>query len=351
MVATARSRHPGVTIDVGDATSMTHPDASFDAVTIGFCLHHTADAPAVLREAKRVLRPGGRIAYTVWAANDRLEAFGIAFAAVAELVPEQAPAQQAPSIGDAPADHERLLSDNGFVQPTARTLDLTWALTDGAAILDGFSRFLDLADQPRASATRLRNRLDAEVARRAGTDHVAHIPNPAIIASAANHRQLNRTGNCTMGESMHKCLQLFGDFCVLSGQKSPKNVNPVLAAAGSRRADRGPPPSQGLFRQPSSRSARAHRQRPGLRRGMDARSAASRSGLSPAAPPTTVQVRSASHSAGCVSATVQQGWVTPAASPRMCTGTRPACQATSPAFGPTSTRDGIVIDRPFGPGT
>ena len=184
MVATARGRHPGVTVDVGDATSMTHPDASFDAVTIGFCLHHTADAPAVLREAKRVLRPGGRIAYTVWAANDRLEAFGIAFAAVAELVPEQAPGQQAPAMGEAPADHERLLSDNGFVQPTARTLDLTWALTDGAAILDGFSRFLALDDQPQAVQRRLRNRLDAEIARRAGPDHIAHIPNPAIIASA-----------------------------------------------------------------------------------------------------------------------------------------------------------------------
>ena len=38
MVATARRRHPGVTVDVGDASSMTHPDASFDAVTIGWQL-------------------------------------------------------------------------------------------------------------------------------------------------------------------------------------------------------------------------------------------------------------------------------------------------------------------------
>lgn len=184
MVATARQRHPGVAIDVVDATAVTHPDASFDAVTIGFCLHHTVDAGAVLREAKRVLRPGGRIAYTVWAANDQLEAFGIAFGAVAELVPNLASTPQAPAIGDAPADHERLLTVNGFVQPTARTLELTWALTDGAAILDGFSRYLNLADQPDDIRRALRNRLDAEVARRAGTDDIVHIPNPAIIASA-----------------------------------------------------------------------------------------------------------------------------------------------------------------------
>jgi SAM-dependent methyltransferase len=184
MVATAHQRHPGVAIDVDDATAMNHPDASFDAVTIGFCLHHTVDAAAVLREASRVLRPGGRIAYTVWAANDRLQAFGIAFGAVAELVPDLAASPQPPSIGDAPPDHERLLSDNGFVQPTARTLELTWALTDGEAIMDGFSRYLDLADQPDAIRRALRNRLDEEVARRAGTDGIAHIPNPAIIASA-----------------------------------------------------------------------------------------------------------------------------------------------------------------------
>lgn len=43
----------------GDATGL--PDASFDIVTARHTLHHHADAEATLREAARVLKPGGRL--------------------------------------------------------------------------------------------------------------------------------------------------------------------------------------------------------------------------------------------------------------------------------------------------
>jgi demethylphylloquinol methyltransferase len=46
----------------GDATAMPFPDASFDAVTMGFGLRNVNDIPAALREIHRVLRPGGRAA-------------------------------------------------------------------------------------------------------------------------------------------------------------------------------------------------------------------------------------------------------------------------------------------------
>ena len=67
MVAEAQARHPGVDIVVGDAAGLPHPDRTFDAVTLSFCLHHTADPGAVLAEVHRVLRPGGRVAFAVWA--------------------------------------------------------------------------------------------------------------------------------------------------------------------------------------------------------------------------------------------------------------------------------------------
>ena len=41
-------------------------DASFDAVTIGFGMPHLPDPPAAMAEVRRVLRPGGRFAYSVW---------------------------------------------------------------------------------------------------------------------------------------------------------------------------------------------------------------------------------------------------------------------------------------------
>ena len=46
----------------GDILALPFPDAVFDCVTIGFGLRNLADIPLGLREFRRVLRPGGRLA-------------------------------------------------------------------------------------------------------------------------------------------------------------------------------------------------------------------------------------------------------------------------------------------------
>jgi SAM-dependent methyltransferase len=188
MVATARHRHPDVTIAIGDATNLPHPAESHDAVTLGFCLHHAAEPAAILREANRVLRPGGRIAFAVWAPTEQLEAFGVAFAAIAESLPMDEPnVPQPPALGTTPSDYEDLLTQTGFVRPTARVLDLSWSLADGATMFDGFDRFLDLSGQPPSIRDQIRRRLDAHIRKRVGADGLAHLANPAIIASAAKN--------------------------------------------------------------------------------------------------------------------------------------------------------------------
>jgi SAM-dependent methyltransferase len=56
-------------VRAGDAHALPFDDGSFDAVTFGFCLHHIPDPERALAEARRVLRRGGRLAFSVWAAG------------------------------------------------------------------------------------------------------------------------------------------------------------------------------------------------------------------------------------------------------------------------------------------
>ena len=46
----------------GDLLALPFEDASFDAATVGFGVRNVADLPLALRELRRVLRPGGRLA-------------------------------------------------------------------------------------------------------------------------------------------------------------------------------------------------------------------------------------------------------------------------------------------------
>lgn len=61
-LAAARARLLGSRIDwrLGEADALPLPAGSADAVFLSLVLHHVPEIPAVLREARRVLRPGGR---------------------------------------------------------------------------------------------------------------------------------------------------------------------------------------------------------------------------------------------------------------------------------------------------
>jgi SAM-dependent methyltransferase len=62
MVSVARERAPVAEIVLGSAEQLPFPNASFTAVAMSIVFFFLADPLAALREARRVLAPGGRIA-------------------------------------------------------------------------------------------------------------------------------------------------------------------------------------------------------------------------------------------------------------------------------------------------
>jgi demethylmenaquinone methyltransferase / 2-methoxy-6-polyprenyl-1,4-benzoquinol methylase len=62
MLERARRKAPEVEWVRGDLLELPFEDASFDAATVGFGVRNVADLERGLRELRRVLRPGGRLA-------------------------------------------------------------------------------------------------------------------------------------------------------------------------------------------------------------------------------------------------------------------------------------------------
>jgi demethylmenaquinone methyltransferase/2-methoxy-6-polyprenyl-1,4-benzoquinol methylase len=62
MLERARRKAPGLEWVQGDLLALPFADATFDAATVGFGVRNVADLDQSLRELRRVLRPGGRVA-------------------------------------------------------------------------------------------------------------------------------------------------------------------------------------------------------------------------------------------------------------------------------------------------
>jgi SAM-dependent methyltransferase len=85
----------GITASLADAMHLPFADATFDVVTARHMLYHVEDVDLALREANRVLRPGGVFAATVNHPGAKPHVFRLVAEVVAEVGIDVAPARGA----------------------------------------------------------------------------------------------------------------------------------------------------------------------------------------------------------------------------------------------------------------
>ncbi len=94
MLALARVRtgEPEMVIfNTADASALDHPDATFDAITCQFGVMFFPDKVNAFREARRVLKPGGRYVFNVWGSWKTNPFAEIADGVVAPLIGKDEP--------------------------------------------------------------------------------------------------------------------------------------------------------------------------------------------------------------------------------------------------------------------
>ncbi len=190
MVVEAGHRYPAIEFREGDAEQLPFAEGSFDAWVMNYGLLHLGRPEQALAEAHRVLRPSGRIGFTVWAEPETAVGFGIVLRAIQTYGNLNVPLPSGPPFFrfSDPQECSRALLQAGFVTPKIAQVPQVWRLGSSDAVFEAMlgstvrtAGLLRAQSTEALTAIRSAVRDAAETYRRGG---MIELPMPAVLASA-----------------------------------------------------------------------------------------------------------------------------------------------------------------------
>jgi SAM-dependent methyltransferase len=191
MLVFARQRARTATFIEADAQDLPFADAEFDLVVSNLGVCHIPDQPRALAEARRVLRPGGRFAMTVWCGPESSPCFASVYAAIKA---HGDPYISAPS---GPDFHQfarrdvaiKLLTEARFSNIDVTTVDCVWNLKAPGDLFEIYAKgtvraAMLLSKQPPENLTAIRSALTATVREQFSSGDRWRVPVPAALVRA-----------------------------------------------------------------------------------------------------------------------------------------------------------------------
>ena len=137
-VRLARARYPSIRFEQANAEALPFEPESFEAVVTAFGLCHLPNPDLALREAFRVLKPGGRVAFSVWDQPERVIGLGALYDAIREHGSMDVGLPAGPNffLFSSPEHSIEALRHAGFDSPTFRTVPQVWRSSDPDELFD-----------------------------------------------------------------------------------------------------------------------------------------------------------------------------------------------------------------------
>lgn len=191
MLAFARRRVPNAIFREGDAQDLPFVDKQFDIVVSNLGICHVPDQSRALSEVRRVLRPHGRFAMTVWCGPDISPCFEIVYDAIKTHGSADVSAPPGPDFHQFAKRTvaEKLLTEAGFNSIEFEIVDCAWDLKTPEALSEIYERgtvraAMLLARQPSQNLAAIRLALAEAVRERFAFGKSWRVPVPAALISA-----------------------------------------------------------------------------------------------------------------------------------------------------------------------